>query len=159
MSTSSVESALKRRQPALFLTPAGRDQVAARRAELEELVRQLLRQLAGGDADDLTGVEYRRASEEIIRLAAALQGARSVDELPSDPRSVVLGDTVTVSFPDGETDRYVVVDPLEAPLDDRWISSDSPLGRALLGRRVGEVVEVAAPGGRYRCGIDSAERR
>ena len=46
---------------------------------------------------------------------------------------------------------FFVVDPLEAPVEDRRISSDSPLGRALLGRHVGEVVEVDAPGGRYRC--------
>jgi transcription elongation factor GreA len=71
----------------------------------------------------------------------------------------VLGDTVNVYFPDGESDRYIIVDPLEAPLDDRRISSDSPLGRALLGRHVGEVVEVHAPDGRCRCRIESAERR
>jgi transcription elongation GreA/GreB family factor len=47
----------------------------------------------------------------------------------------------------------------EAVVDDARISVDSPLGRALLARRVGETVEVAGPGGSYRCTILSATRR
>ena len=82
-----------------------------------------------------------------------------MDELPPDSCCVALGDTMTLCYPDGESGRDVIVDPLEAPLADRRISSDSPLGRALLGRHVGEVVEVDVPGGRYRCRIESAERR
>lgn len=159
MSTSSPDSTLEGDPAALFLTPAGRQRLAARRAELETLARTLLEQLADGNADDITAVTYGRASDEIVRLTAALEAARSVEELTPDPRCVVLGDTVTVYFPDGETGRYVIVDPLEAPLDDQRISSGSPLGRALLGRHVGEVVEVGAPGGRYRCRVESAERR
>ena len=49
--------------------------------------------------------------------------------------------------------RYLVVDPIEAPLDDVRISVESPLAQALIGRRVGEQVEVDAPAGRYRCRI------
>jgi transcription elongation factor GreA len=159
MPISNANSMLRGGSSPLFLTPAGRRRLAARRNELEELARALLRRLADGNADEVTAVEFGRTSDEIVRLAAALQAARSVEELPPDPRCVVLGDTVTVYFPDGDSDRYVIVDPVEAPLDDRRIASDSPLGRALLGRRVGEVVEVEAPGGRYRCRIESAERR
>jgi transcription elongation factor GreA len=159
MSTSSADSTLERDPARLFLTPAGRQRLAARRAELESLARTLLRRLADGDVDDITAVAYGRASDEIVRLTAALKAARSVEELSPDPRCVVLGDTVAVYFPDGETARYLIVDPLEAPFDDRRISSDSPLGRALLGCHVGEVVEVDAPGGRYRCRVESAERR
>ncbi|MEW6473830.1 MAG: GreA/GreB family elongation factor [Actinomycetota bacterium] len=159
MPTSSPDSTLEGDPAGLFLTPAGRESLAARLAELETLARTLLRQLADGNADDITAVTYGRATEEIVRLTAALEAARSVEELPPDPRCVVLGDTVTVGYPDGEASRYVIVHPLEAPVEERRISSDSPLGRALLGRHVGEVVEVDAPGGRYRCRIESAERR
>ena len=160
MSTSSPDSTLERDPAALFLTPAGRQRLSAKRAELETLARTLLQRLADGNADDdVTAGTYRRASEEIVRLTAALEAARSVEELPADPRRVVLGDTVRVYFPDGETSRYVIVDPLEAPFEDERISSESPLGQALLGRHVGEVVEVDAPGGRYRCRIESADRR
>ena len=159
MSRSSPDPAVERDPAALFLTPTGQQRLAARRAELETLARALLRQLGDGNVDDITAVAYGRASDEIARLTAALQAARSVEELPTDPRCVVLGDTVTVYFPDGETGRYVIVHPLEAPFDERRISSDSPLGSVLLGRHVGEVVEVDAPGGRYRCRIESADRQ
>jgi len=158
MSTSSPDSTLDGDRGELFLTPAGRQRLAARRAELETLARTLLERLADGNVDDTTAVTYRRASEEFVRLTAALEGARSVEELTPDSHHVVLGDTVTACFPDGETGRYVIVDPLEAPFDERRISSDSPLGRALLGCHVGEVVEVDAPGGRYRCRVESADR-
>ena len=159
MPPSSPDSTLESEPVGLFLTPAGRERLAARLAELEALARTLLRQLADGNADDITAVTYGRAAEEIVRLTAALKAARSVDELPPDSCCVVLGDTVILGYPDGESGRYVIVDPLEAPVEDRRISSDSPLGRAVLGRHVGEVVEVDAPGGRYRCRIESAERR
>ncbi len=159
MPTSSPDSTLDGDPAGLFLTPAGRQRLAARLAELETLAQTLLRQLADGNTDDITAVTYGRAAEEIVRLTAALKAARSVDELPADSCCVVLGDTVTLCYPDGESGRYVIVDPLEAPVEDRRISSDSPLGRAVLGRHVGEVVEIDAPGGRYRCRIESAERR
>lgn len=156
--TTGSDSAAEGDSSALFLTPAGREALTARIGELEALIESLLRRQAEGDADDLTGVEYQRASDEIVRLRAALEGARPVEDLPADPRTVLLGDTVAVSFLEGGTDCYVIVDGLEAHFDDRRISSDSPLGRALLGRHVGEVVEVDAPGGRYRCLIESANR-
>lgn len=159
MSTTSPGSTVEPDPAGLFLTPAGRESLAARLAELEALAQTLLRQLADGNIDDITAVTYGRAAEEIVRLTNALNAARSIDELPPDSCSVVLGDTVTLGYPDGESGRYVIVDPLEAPVEDRRISSDSPLGRAVLGRHVGEVVEVDAPGGRYRCRIESAERR
>ena len=156
--TSGSHSAVERDSSALFLTPAGREALTARIRQLEALVETLLARQAEGNAEDLTGVEYQRASDEIVRLRAALKAARPVEDLPADPRTVVLGDTVAVSLLEGGTDCYVIVDALEAHFDDRRISSDCPLGRALLGRRVGEVVEVDAPGGRYRCLIESAYR-
>jgi transcription elongation GreA/GreB family factor len=71
---------------------------------------------------------------------------------------VELGDEVTVEFDAGETERFLLVDPVEAPLDQLRISVESPLARALLGRPVGEEVEVRAPGGRYRCRILATRR-
>jgi hypothetical protein len=64
----------------------------------------------------------------------------------------------TVEFDAGETERFLLVDPVEAPLDQVRISAESPLARALLGRPVGEQVEVKAPGGRYRCRILATRR-
>lgn len=70
----------------------------------------------------------------------------------------VLGDTVTIHLTNGAPETYIIVHPLEAPVDDRRISVESPLATALLGRHVGDDVEVSVPGGSYRCTILSAQR-
>jgi transcription elongation GreA/GreB family factor len=65
---------------------------------------------------------------------------------------------VSIGLDDGTEESYFVVHAQEAVVDDARVSVDSPLGRALLGRNVGETVEVAGPGGSYRCTILAASR-
>jgi transcription elongation factor GreA len=65
---------------------------------------------------------------------------------------------VAVEFANDYTQQFLVVSPIEAPLDDLNISVESPLGQALIGRRVGDQVEVDAPDGRYRCRILTTAR-
>jgi hypothetical protein len=55
-------------------------------------------------------------------------------------------------------ERFRLVHPLEAFLDDERISAESPLARALLGRAIGETVSVEAPAGRYRVRILATHR-
>jgi transcription elongation GreA/GreB family factor len=55
-------------------------------------------------------------------------------------------------------ERFLVVHRLEAPLDSVRISASSPLARAVLGRRAGDLVDVASPAGRYRARILAVER-
>lgn len=76
---------------------------------------------------------------------------------PSSPVSSSSGE-VLVEFAADETERFLLVDPVEAPLDQVRISVESPLAQAVLGRRVGEQVEVEAPAGRYHCGILATRR-
>jgi transcription elongation factor GreB len=97
---------------------------------------------------------HPRGAAELTHLHSILGQAITTDELPPEQPGVdELGDEVTVEFDAGETERFLLVDPVEAPLDQLRISVESPLARALLGRRVGEQVEVEAPAGRYRCRI------
>jgi len=51
------------------------------------------------------------------------------------------------------------VHAIEASVDDARISVESPLAKALLGRRVGDNVDVAVPNGTYWCSIVTASRR
>jgi transcription elongation GreA/GreB family factor len=96
---------------------------------------------------------------ELARLTRILGQAMTTHELPpEDPSIVEFGDEVVVEFAAGDTERYLLVDPIEAPLDDLRISVESPLAQALVGRRVGEQVEVDAPAGRYRCRIVTTGR-
>jgi transcription elongation factor GreA len=57
-----------------------------------------------------------------------------------------LGSRVKVRDLDGEAE-FNVVEPGEADAADKRVSADSPLGRALLGREVGDEVRFRAPGG------------
>ena len=84
-----------------------------------------------------------RQIEEILRRAEVM-------ETPSGSATgqfVALGTTVTVDL-DGEEETYTIVSPVEAKPREGRISNESPVGRALLGHRVGEQFEIAMPTGR-----------
>ena len=100
-----------------------------------------------------------RGAAELAQLHSILGQAITTEELPPEQPGVVeLGDEVTVEFDADETERFLLVHPVEAPLDQLRISVESPLAQALLGRRVGEQVEVEAPAGRYHCRILATRR-
>jgi transcription elongation factor GreA len=134
----------------VVLTSEGQRRLAVRAAWLAtELVPRLAH-----NQDGWASGEYERAVNELAHLTRILGQARTTHELPpEDPGIVELGDEVVVEFAAGDAERFLVVDPIEAPLDDLRISVESPLAQALIGRRVGEQVEVDAPAGRYRCRI------
>ena len=134
----------------VVLTSEGQRRLAVRAAWLAtELVPRLAH-----SQDGWASGEYERAVSELARLTRILGKAMTTHELPPEDAGIVeLGDEVVVEFATGDTERYLVVDPIEAPLDDVRISVESPLAQALIGRRAGEQVEVNAPAGRYRCRI------
>lgn len=71
------------------------------------------------------------------------------------PEHIQVGSAVIVRNQDGESETYVIVAPAEASPRIGRVSSGSPIGRALLGRRVGEAVVIPAPGGSFTVVIDS----
>jgi transcription elongation GreA/GreB family factor len=147
-------------EAAVVLTPDGHRRLAARAAWLAtERIPRLAHNLDGSDRDGWAGGEYGRAVTELARLTSILGQAITTEELPPErPGVVELGDEVMVEFDAAGTERFLLVDPVEAPVDDVRISVESPLAQALLGRRVGEQVEVEAPAGRYRCRIVATGR-
>jgi transcription elongation GreA/GreB family factor len=141
---------------AVVLTPKGQRRLAARAAWLATgpIPRFANYYLDDPDQDGWASTEYGHDVSELALLTRILQRAITTDQLPpEDPGIVELGDEVAVKFANDYTQRFLVVDPIEAPLDDLNISVESPLGQALVGRRVGDQVEVDAPDGRYRCRI------
>jgi len=136
-------------EAAVVLTPEGQQWLLTRAAWLASEPDQ-----AGwGDGD------HPRGAAELAQLNSILAQAITTQELPPEQPGVVeLGDEVTVEFAPGETERFLLVDPVEAPLDQLGISVESPLAQALMGRRVGEQVEVEAPAGLYRCRIVATRR-
>jgi len=77
--------------------------------------------------------------------------------MAAHPDYVQLGSTILVRDSDGQPDTYVVVSPREADPRAGRVSSESPLGRALLGRRIGESVVIPAPGGSFTVKIEGVE--
>jgi transcription elongation GreA/GreB family factor len=69
---------------------------------------------------------------------------------------VGIGSTVAVrDLATGEFDVYTLVEPRDADVAANRISSLTPVAHALYGGQAGDVVEVAAPGGRIRLRIES----
>ncbi len=78
--------------------------------------------------------------EELIKQAVLIQETHSKG-------LVKLGSTVTVNIK-GKKEVFTVVGEWEADPHEKKISDESPLGKALLGKKVGEKVEVEAPAGK-----------
>ena len=62
-------------------------------------------------------------------------------------RQAAIGSTVTVQHEDGAEETYTIVGHLEADPKAGRISNESPIGKAILGKRSGEAAQVAAPAG------------
>lgn len=136
--------------------------VAKLREELEflkttkrrELSEALSRARSYGDLSE--NFEYHAARQEqailngrIADIEATLERAVVVPDGPAGtPDAVGLGCTVTVrDLEEDEEWTFTLVDPVQAnPIDDR-ISINSPVGQALSGKAVGDVVQVKAPAG------------
>jgi len=115
---------------------------------------------AKGFGDLSENFEYHEAKREGGMVAGRIQQLKIIipDLLIVKPEDVLLdqvgfGAIVSVREDTGEELEYFLVGPLEAdPLEDR-ISYESPLGSALMGKRIGEIAEVAAPAGRIQVEI------
>lgn len=99
--------------------------------------------------------EYDAAREKqgfiegrIMEIEAAVSRAEVIDSTKFSGDTVRFGATVMVADEDtGEETTYRIVGEMEADLDLGKISVTSPLARALVGKSVGDSVEVSAPGG------------
>jgi transcription elongation GreA/GreB family factor len=149
--TANTESA--------YSSPDGRRLLARRMHELERRI-QIIRAAIDESEPNLELVqEHMRVLAEHKRIEDFLEQTAASHIAPDDPQLVEVGDTVTIRLEDGTKEAFVIVHAVEASVDDARISVESPLAKALLGRRVGENVEVAVPAGTYRCSIVTASRR
>lgn len=102
--------------------------------------------------------EYEEAKNEqafvegrILTLEKLLRNAKLMDEVEGDPNVSRVGSTVKVEDLEvKETLEYTIVGTNEAnPLENR-ISNESPVGKSLLGKKVGATVEIQVPAGSIR---------
>jgi transcription elongation factor GreA len=95
----------------------------------------------------------------IAELDEVLSRAVPVDPAERAKGVVGVGSRVKVRWDDGEEDEYVIVGPPEVNFGSNWVSYESPVGRALMGRREGERVGVSTPDGSSQLqivGVDSS---
>jgi len=121
-----------------------------RRREVAERIKQ-----AREFGDISENSEYEDAKNEqafiegrILTLEKMLRNARVVDETDLNPNVVSIGSTVRLKDLEyNDTMEVTLVGSSEANPDDHKISNESPVGKAILGKKAGNVVEVTTPGG------------
>lgn len=121
-----------------------------RREEIKEQIA-----VARGFGDLSENAEYDEARNEqakvearIQELEALIENAEIIDESNMDVRAISLGSVVKLYDEDFEEEiTYSIVGSNQADPLDQKISDQSPIGRALMGKKVGDRVTVTAPAG------------
>jgi len=142
----------------VILTREGLDKLQAELDDLKYVKRKELAariKLAISYGDLKENSEYHSAKDDqafmetrILVLEKMLRNVRVVNENDLDQSRVNVGSTVVLNDIEfAETIEYRIVGPAEADVTDNKISYESPLGKELIGKRVGDVVSVEAPVG------------
>ena len=92
--------------------------------------------------------EQARVETEIAQLEKLLRNATVVEDNEVDHSTVNIGTAVRIlDIEFDEEDVYHIVGSVEADSDRKRISNESPVGAALLGKKIGDIAEVATPSG------------
>jgi transcription elongation factor GreA len=148
--------------PTSFLTRDGYTKLQEeleylRTKKREEIANRLHEAMEGGEL--IENAEYEAAKNEqafvegrIKELEILLATARVIDDEAVRHQAsgtVQVGSTVTIQEENLEPEIYTIVGAAEANPVNGKISNESPLGKALLNRKVGEKVQVDAPAGSF----------
>jgi transcription elongation factor GreA len=123
---------------------------SVRRRDVAERIKQAIE---FGDISENSEYEDAKNEQafiegEILTLEKMLRNAQLIDEQQIGTDIVTIGSTVQVKDLEfGDTIAYTVVGSAEADPSELRISNESPVGSAILGRKVGHVVEVHVPAG------------
>ncbi len=117
-----------------------------------EVIKALKEARALGDLSensdyDAARNEQAQVEARIKELEFKLEHSIIADASKCD--SVNVGNTVTIKYDDGEIEEYKIVGSLEADPFENKISNESPIGKAIIGHKVGEEVEVTSPNGNF----------
>ena len=152
--------------PPSFLTLEGYQKLQEeleylRTVKRQEVARRLHEAMEGGEL--IEDAEYEAAKNEqafvegrIQELEILLANARVIED--TGKRDIIqVGAKVTIQEGENEPEVYTIVGPAEANPRNGRISNESPLGRALMDHRAGDVVKVEAPGGVFTVRILKVE--
>jgi len=140
-----------------YITPDGAKKL---RAELDQLLtverpritQQVGEAAAQGDRSENAEYIYgkrrlREIDHRLEFLSKRLDQLKVVTDPPPEQDKVFFGAWVLLADEDEAEVEYRIVGPDETDVKNRWISMDSPLGRALLRKEVGDAVTVQRPKG------------
>src|SRR5579872_816496 len=138
-----------------FLTDDGRQRIASQLESLRTVGRAKVAQYlhdAKESGDVIDNAAYEEAKNEqarlegkIIELEQLLASAKVITKVQADV--VSLGSLVHLQNNDGQEYRYSIVGAYEAKPSQGLISNESPVGKALLGHKVNDLIMVSTPGG------------
>lgn len=121
----------------------------------EQLSQRLRSAIQMGDLSE--NADYIQAKEEqgflegrIQELTQILNNVQIIEEKKTDRGVVDIGSHVTIQEDEYDPETYHIVGPKEADPGNSRISHESPIGRALIGHRVGDTVSAETPNGSIR---------
>jgi len=144
--------------PTSFLTREGYEKLQdeldhLRTQKRQEIANRLHEAMEGGEL--IENAEYEAAKNEqafvegrIKELEILLATARVISE-GDKAEAVQIGSKVTIQENGSDPENYTIVGAAEANPRSGRISNESPLGKSLLNRKVGETVQVDAPAGPF----------
>ena len=139
----------------VVLTKAGKEELEKELRELidntrEEVKKQLAEARAQGDLSENADYDAARGKQaevegRIKEIENILANADVIEESKASTKKVGLGSTVTIRFVEnGKEVSYMIVGTVESDPVNGKISNSCPLGEALVGKNVGDIVEVKA---------------
>lgn len=162
---SSLEGELSTTMQQREKIPVTRDGLKALKEEYDHLVNtrrpEITRAIAAareeGDLRENAGYDAAKHDQGFIEgrireLEEILRRVEVIDDIEQDGQSVRVGSTVTVDV-DGAEETYTIVGAVEARPSAGRISNQSPFGRALLGHRVGDEVDIHTPAATLRARV------
>jgi len=149
-----------------YLTPEGEAKLQAELAELkgprrEELAKRLRSAIQMGDLSE--NADYHKAKEDQSFLEGRIQEIESIlrnmviIEKKQTSGIVFIGSHVTIQEENFDPETYHLVGPTEADPRNGRISHESPIGRALMDKKVGDIAEAETPGGKIKFKIIKIE--
>ena len=142
----------------IFLTPEGLKKLEEELDNLKTVRRQEIAdkiQEAKESRSAVISPEYEEAKNEqgfvegrVLEIERMIKNAVIIQHKDAKSSSVKIGSKVTVKLEDGTKENYAIVGSAEASPGEGKISNESPMGSALLKRKVGDTVAFEAPSGR-----------
>ena len=152
----------------VFLSRKGYEELRNELDRLKKIKRELSEEIgrAAAMGDLSENYEYTSAKEKqaetlrrIVEVETKLKSARLIEEAGIPADKVYIGATVALKDVDSDDAMsYTLVDSAEADPMNGKISVHTPVAQALLGHKVGDVVEISTPGGQLKYKITDISR-